>query len=116
MTRRRRLDNPTNVSQWRRGGGAGGPAAHPVPPPERQSPIAGEPLLIESRDVARLLGIGRTKTFQMMASGELPTIRIGRCVRVPLAGLTEWILERRIAAAADDRRLLASSTTRYRSR
>jgi excisionase family DNA binding protein len=52
---------------------------------------ASAPLLVDSREVARLLGIGRTKTFQLMASGELPMIRLGRCVRVPVVALQSWI-------------------------
>jgi len=91
MTRRRRPITSANASNRRRGGGAGEPAAHPVPP---HLPLAepSRPLLIDSRQVARLLGIGRTKTFQLMASGELPTIRLGRCVRVPMHALEDWIV------------------------
>lgn len=51
----------------------------------------GEPLLLDSFAVARLLGIGRTKTFQLMATGQLPVVRIGRCARVPRAALEVWI-------------------------
>ena len=85
------------ASPRRRGRGAGEPAAHPVPPPgdqgNRLAPPTrdGEPWLLESREVAHLLGIGRTKTFQLIASGELPSIRLGRCVRVPAAALDSWI-------------------------
>jgi excisionase family DNA binding protein len=80
-------------SQRRRGGGTGEPAAHPVPPPAHEVLTEGidGPLLIDSQEVARLLGIGRTKTFELMASGELPTIRLGRCVRVPVHALHSWI-------------------------
>ena len=55
---------------------------------------AAEPLLLDSREVARLLGIGRTKVFQMMARSELPTVRIGRSVRVFKPGLLAWLNER----------------------
>jgi len=65
--------------------------------------------LIDGRDVARLLGIGRTKTFQMLASGELPTVRIGRCVRVPVAALKDWIGRQIIAGDFADERLLIGS-------
>jgi excisionase family DNA binding protein len=51
-------------------------------------------LLLDSRDVANLLQIGRTKAFHMMACGELPVIRIGRCVRVPRLALESWIAAR----------------------
>jgi len=57
-------------------------------------PQGASPLLLDSRDVSRLLGIGRTKVFQMMARAELPTIRLGRCVRVPQAALDEWVRDR----------------------
>ena len=53
-----------------------------------------EPLLVESREVARLLGIGRTKVFELMAREELPVVRIGRCVRVPREALSDWIASR----------------------
>lgn len=56
------------------------------------------PLLLRAEEVARLLGLGRTKIYEMMASGELPTILIGRARRVPHKKLLEWI-ERRMVAA-----------------
>lgn len=52
-----------------------------------------KPWLLDSREVSALLGIGRTKAFQMMARNELPVIRLGRCIRVPRAGLHDWIAE-----------------------
>jgi excisionase family DNA binding protein len=48
---------------------------------------------LDSREVARLLGISRTKTFQMIASAELPVVRIGRCVRIPREALLHWVLQ-----------------------
>jgi len=53
-----------------------------------------EPLVLDSRELSQLLVIGRTKAYQMMARGEVPVIRIGRCVRVPRAALASWIVER----------------------
>ena len=52
-----------------------------------------EPLLLKAGDVAKLLGLGRSKVFAMLAIGELPVIRIGRSVRVPRAALEDWIAE-----------------------
>lgn len=105
MTGPRLPSKPVLVSPSRRGGGAGEPAPQPVPPPAQLAnawePTASEPSttessqnepwLLDSREVSRLLGIGRTKTFQMMASNELPVVRIGRCIRVPRAELNAWI-------------------------
>jgi len=52
-----------------------------------------EPLLLKAGEAAKLLGLGRSKVFAMLAVGELPVIRIGRSVRVPRAALERWIAE-----------------------
>ncbi len=62
-----------------------------------------EPLLIRAEEAAKLLGLGRSKVFQMIAAGELPVIRMGRSVRVPRAELMRWI-ESRTALAPDQER------------
>ena len=51
-------------------------------------------LLIRPSEVADLLGLGRTKVYEMLASGELPSVRIGKSVRVPLGALRQWVDER----------------------
>ena len=50
-----------------------------------------EKMLLRAVEVARLLGIGRSKTYEMMAAGQLPVVRVGRSVRVPCAALEEWV-------------------------
>jgi len=67
--------------------------------------------LIDCGEVARRLGIGRTKTFQMMASGDLPAIRIGRCVRVPVAALDLWVEAQLAEKTVSGRRLLYGTNT-----
>jgi excisionase family DNA binding protein len=53
-----------------------------------------EPLLLRAGEVAKLLGLGRSTVFAMLAAGELPVVRIGRSVRVPRAALERWVDER----------------------
>lgn len=48
-------------------------------------------LLVTVEEAAEMLAIGRTKAYEMVRSGELPTMRIGRVVRIPLEALREWI-------------------------
>jgi excisionase family DNA binding protein len=86
-----------------RRGGARGTGAASGSPPRRfgtalqpgdgasQDALDALPLLLDSRQIAMLLGIGRTKTFQLMLRRQLPTIHIGRCVRVPRSALIGWI-------------------------
>lgn len=50
--------------------------------------------LLRAEEVAKALRIGRTKAYEMMAAGELPVVRLGRCVRVPRRRLAEWIAAR----------------------
>lgn len=83
-------------STRRRGGVRGTRAASGPPVPAARkidtgSNGANSSLLLEADEVGRILAIGRTKTYQLIAHGELPVVRIGRCVRVPLAALTAWI-------------------------
>lgn len=40
------------------------------------------------------IGIERIKMCEMIAMGELPTIRIGRAVRVSASVLQKWVEER----------------------
>ena len=51
-------------------------------------------LLLRPAEAATALGIGRTKVYELIAAGELPSIRIGASVRVPVAALEAWIARR----------------------
>jgi excisionase family DNA binding protein len=55
-----------------------------------------EPLLLKATDAGKLLGLGRSKVFAMVAAGELPVIRIGRSVRIPRQALERWIRDQTI--------------------
>ena len=60
-----------------------------------------EKLLLRASEVAESLGIARSKTYELMASGDLPTVRIGRSVRVPATALEEWIEARSCTSTSD---------------
>lgn len=49
------------------------------------------PALLRPEEAGHLLSIGRSKIYQLMATGEIPTVRIGKSVRVPRAGLLAWV-------------------------
>lgn len=38
-----------------------------------------------------MLGIGRSRAYEMIREGQLPIVRLGRSVRVPADKLREWI-------------------------
>ena len=51
-------------------------------------------LAIRVAQAAEALEISRSKAYEMIARGELPAIRIGGSVRVPLAALREWVAQK----------------------
>ena len=60
----------------------------------RTKEIGMEIMLLRAEEVAKALGVGRSKAYEMMASGEVPVVRIGRSVRVPAESLRRWISDR----------------------
>ena len=61
--------------------------ANPIEvPPQR--------LLLRIPEVAETLGIGRSKIYEIIARGELPTVRVGRAVRISVTTLQKWVEER----------------------
>jgi excisionase family DNA binding protein len=48
-------------------------------------------MLLRPEETARLLGISRSNAYGMLASGELPSIRLGRSIRVPRDALFRYI-------------------------
>lgn len=58
---------------------------------DKQYPLPEFDRLLTAEEIAYKLKIGRTKAYAMMAGNELPIVRIGRCVRVPISGLLKWI-------------------------
>ena len=52
---------------------------------------AGDALLLTIPDVARLTNSGRSSVYEWIAKGWLPTVKIGRSVRVRRADLDRWI-------------------------
>lgn len=61
---------------------------------ESQNEVSSQRLLLRVPEVAKALGLGRTKVYELIAAGELPVIRLGRAVRVSVAALQKWVEER----------------------
>ena len=50
-------------------------------------------LLLRPVEAAEAIGISRTKIYELLARGELPSIRVGSSVRVPVDALRAWIAQ-----------------------
>jgi excisionase family DNA binding protein len=58
------------------------------------------PLLVTTVEAAQRLGCGRTTIYELISSGELETVTIGRLRRVPVAAITEYVNRLREQAKA----------------
>jgi prophage regulatory protein len=52
-----------------------------------------EKLLLKPNEAADAIGVGRSKIYQLLAAGTIPSIRINSSLRVPVDGLKKWIAE-----------------------
>ena len=51
-------------------------------------------LLLRIPEVMTMLGLGRTKIYELIGSGDLPVIRVGKAVRIPVTALEKWVEQR----------------------
>ena len=67
---------------------------------EVEQPIINITMQVDERRVynvieaAAILGIGRSKLYQLMAAGEIRTIHIGRLRKIPIAAIDEFLAAR----------------------
>ena len=48
-------------------------------------------LLLRPMEAAERLAVGRSKLYELIAAGEVPSVKIGRSLRVPAAELKQWV-------------------------
>ncbi|PZS33003.1 MAG: transcriptional regulator [Pseudonocardiales bacterium] len=50
-----------------------------------------EKLLLTAEESAELLSIGRSKVYELMAGGVLPSVKVGRCRRIPRKAIDDFV-------------------------
>ena len=60
-------------------------------PKNNEPPI--EPLLLSVKDSSRCLGISRATVYNLISRKLLPTVRIGRSVRISSRALRQYVAE-----------------------
>jgi excisionase family DNA binding protein len=58
------------------------------------------PLLLDPSEVAKLLSVSRPKVCAMVSRGEIPSVRIGRSLRIPRDPLIDWIEQHTTGASS----------------
>ncbi len=59
-------------------------------PPNTTVPLK---LLLTADEAARALSIHRSTLYELLMCGDIPSIKIGRARRIPVAWLEKWIAE-----------------------
>lgn len=67
-------------------------------------------LLLRVEEAAEALGVSRTTLYVLLRAGEIPVVRIGRSVRVPLTALERYV-EQAADSASLDSYILGTSAT-----
>jgi excisionase family DNA binding protein len=47
--------------------------------------------MLRPAEAADAIGVSRSKAYELIAEGTIPSVKLGGCVRVPVAALQAWI-------------------------
>lgn len=62
-----------------------------------------EQLLLKPEEASRVLGLGRSKIYQLLATGAIESIAVGRSRRIPADALRRWVdRQREVPINTDD--------------
>lgn len=51
------------------------------------------PLVLRVEDLSELLSVGRNTAYELVRSGQIRSIRIGRCYRIPRDAVAEYLIK-----------------------
>ena len=54
-----------------------------LPPPD--------PICVRVNEAARMIGVGRTKLYELIAAGEVETVKLGKATRITTASLHDLV-------------------------
>ena len=59
--------------------------------PTQANNSAASPVFLTVEQVAKRLYVGRSTAYNMVNSGEIPAVRFGRLIRVPVSALDQYL-------------------------
>ncbi len=62
--------------------------------------MAVKKLLLKPEEAAEILSIGRSKVYELIGTGELASVRIGACRRIPAEALSDFVASLRDTSPA----------------
>jgi excisionase family DNA binding protein len=64
--------------------------------------------MLRASDIAPRLGVTTGRVYQLIAAGEIPAVRLGGAIRIPLEAWEQWLdaqTQRAVAGTPDNTRL-----------
>jgi len=58
-------------------------------------PSSVEPICVKVNEAAHMIGVGRTKLYELIASGEIEAIKLGKSTRITTASLHGLVMRQR---------------------
>lgn len=55
-----------------------------------------EPICVKVNDAARMIGVGRTKLYELISAGEVDVVKLGKSTRVTTASLRNLLEKLRL--------------------
>lgn len=59
------------------------------------APLVPDPICVRVNDAARMIGVGRTKLYELIAAGKIETVKLGKSARITTACLPDLIRRQR---------------------
>jgi len=59
------------------------------------APLPPDPICVRVNDAARMIGVGRTKLYELIAAGEVETVKLGKSTRITTASLHDLVRRQR---------------------
>ena len=54
-----------------------------------------DPICVRVNEAARMIGVGRTKLYELIAAGEVETVKLGKATRITTVSLHDLVRRRR---------------------
>lgn len=66
--------------------------------------MAADRILYRPAEAADAIGVSRARAYELIAAGQIPAIRVGSSIRVPVEALREWVNRQLAQQQATERR------------
>lgn len=61
------------------------------------APVPPDPICVKINDAARMIGVGRTKLYELIAANQLEVVKLGKSTRVTTASLNALVARLRVS-------------------